>query len=249
MPDTIFAGRTALVTGAARGIGRAVALLLARHGARVAVNYCRQAEAAAETLRGVVAAGVAGVAVQADVSQPEAVQAMVRQVREALGPIDLLVNNAGIVEHVSHGELDFAAWRRMLSVNLDGVFLTTWAVKDEMIARRYGRIVNISSLAGLVRKPHMIHYATSKAAVIAFTRSCSEAFAPYNIRVNCVAPGCIDTDMARQADPALVVQIVAGTPLGRIGTVDDVAAAVRFLLSDESDFITGQTLPVCGGRV
>ena len=120
---------------------------------------------------------------------------------------------------------------------------------DEMIVRRYGRIVNISSLAGLVRKPHMIHYATSKAAVIAFTRSCSEAFAPYNIRVNCVAPGCIDTDMARQADPALVSQIVAGTPLGRIGTVDDVAAVVRFLLSDESDFITGQTLPVCGGRV
>ncbi len=249
MLENCFSGRTALVTGAARGIGRAVAVLLARHGARVAINYCSQTEAAQETLRGVRAAGARGIAVQADVSQPDHVRRLIDEVRRSLGPIDLLVNNAGIVEHVSHAGLSFESWRRLLAVNLDGVFLVTWAVKDEMIARRFGRIVNISSLAGLVRKPNMIHYATSKAAVIAFTRSCSEAFAPYNIRVNCVAPGCIDTDMVRQADPALVAQIVAGTPLGRIGTVDDVAAAVRFLLSDESDFITGQTLPVCGGRV
>lgn len=139
------------MTGAARGIGRAVALLLARHGARVAINYCRQAEAAQETLRGVRAAGGEGVAVRADVSQPGEVQQLVDQVRRRLGPIDLLVNNAGIVEHVSHERLSFESWRRMLAVNLDGVFLTTWAVKDEMILRRFGRIVNISSLAGLAR--------------------------------------------------------------------------------------------------
>jgi 3-oxoacyl-[acyl-carrier protein] reductase len=174
---------------------------------------------------------------------------MVAQTRERLGPIDFLVNNAGIAGNVSHDQLTFERWKRIFEVNVDGAFLTTWAVKDEMIARRFGRIVNISSLAGLVKKKDLIHYATAKAAVISFTRHCSEAFASHNIRVNCVAPGLTDTELARAADPELLAQLIAVTPLGRIGQPEEIAAVVRFLLSDESSFITGQTIAACGGRV
>jgi 3-oxoacyl-[acyl-carrier protein] reductase len=127
--------------------------------------------------------------------------------------------------------------------------LTTWAVKDEMIARRFGRIVNISSLAGLVKKKDMVHYATAKAAVISFTRHCSEAFAGHNIRVNCVAPGLTETEMARSAAPELIARLIAITPMGRIGQPEEIASVVRFLLSEESSFVTGQTIVACGGRV
>jgi NAD(P)-dependent dehydrogenase (short-subunit alcohol dehydrogenase family) len=173
---------------------------------------------------------------------------MVARVRHQLGPIDLLVNNAGIATRAEHADLTFADWRRMFEVNLNGPFLTTWAVKDDMIARRYGRIVNVSSLAGLVTKPDMIHYATTKAALIAFTRHCAAALAPDNVRVNCVAPGLTNTDLASSADPGLVEQLIAVTPLGRIGEPAEIAAVVKFLLSDDSSFVTGQTVPACGGR-
>src|SRR5439155_8576620 len=154
---------------------------------------------------------------QANLTEEAQVNAMIARVRQQLGAIDFLVNNAGIYSQLPHEQLKFADWKRMLEVNLDGVFLTTWAVKDEMIARRFGRIVNVSSIAGLVMKRNMIHYATSKAALIAFTRSCSEALAPYNIRVNCIAPGLIDTDITQAADQALVQQIIGAPPLGRMG--------------------------------
>src|SRR5690349_15588491 len=140
-------------------------------------------------------AGGSGLVVPADVSREADVERMVAETRRGLGPIDFLVNSAGIADSLPHDRLTFTHWRRTFEVNLDGTFLATWAVKDEMIVRRFGRIVNISSLAGLVKKPQMIHYATSKAAVIAFTRSCAEAFAPFNVRVNCVAPGLIETDI------------------------------------------------------
>ena len=131
---------------------------------------------------------------------------------------------------------------------MDGPFLTTWAVKDEMIARRYGRIVNISSLAGVVLKKNMIHYATSKAAIISFTRHCAEAFAPNNIRVNCVAPGLTNTDLAQSANPDQVQQLISITPLGRMAEPSEMASVVKFLLSDDSSFVTGQTVVACGGR-
>lgn len=245
----IFKGRTALVTGGARGIGRAICRLLAAEGASVGINYERNAAAAAESLDDVRRAGASGLVVQADVSRPDDVERMVGEVRRQLGPIDLLVNNAGIVKNQPHDRLTFADWKRIFEVNVDGVFLCTWAVKDEMIARRFGRIVNIASLAGFVKKKDMAHYATSKAAVIAFTRHCAEAFAPHDVRVNCVSPGLTETEMATSANPDLVAQLIAATPLGRIGQPDDMAAAVRFLLSDDSSFVTGQTISVCGGRV
>ncbi len=248
MSERIFAGRTALVTGGARGIGRAICRMLAESGARVAVNYQQNEAAAQETLAAVKSVGAEGLLARADVSQADDTARMVADVRKRLGPIELLVNNAGIAKSVSHGELTFEAWRRMFAVNVDGPFLTTWAVKDEMIERQYGRIVNVSSLAAILLKKEMIHYATSKAAVIAFTRHCAEAFAPYNVRVNCVAPGLTNTELAQAANPSLVEQLISVTPMGRMAEPAEIAAVVRFLLSDDSSFVTGQTIVACGGR-
>ena len=136
----------------------------------------------------------------------------------------------------------------MFAVNVDGPFLTTWAVKDGMIARRFGRIVNISSLAAILLKRNMIHYATTKAAVIAFTRHCAQAFAEHNVRVNCLAPGLTDTDLAQSGNPGMVEELIATTPLGRMADPGEMASVVRFLLSDDSSFVTGQTIVACGGR-
>ena len=248
MTDRIFEGRTAIVTGGSRGIGKAIVCRLASEGARVAVSYERNERAARETLKLVESAGGTGIIVQGNVAQPADVDRMVAQSREQLGPIDFLVNNAGIAESVTHQELTFARWKKMLDVNLDGTFLTTWAVKDEMIARRFGRIVNVSSLAGMVKKKGMIHYATAKAAVISFTRHCAEAFAPHNVRVNCVAPGLTNTELAQSANPDQIEELIGITPLGRMAQPEEMAAVVRFLLSEESSFVTGQTIAACGGR-
>jgi 3-oxoacyl-[acyl-carrier protein] reductase len=187
------------------------------------------------------------IAVQADVSKAEDVGRMIDTTRRELGPVDLLVNNAGIAESKPHTALTFARWREMFAVNVDGPFLTTWGVKDEMIARKFGRIVNVSSLAAKVLKPEMIDYATTKAAVIALTRHTAAALAPH-VRVNCVAPGLTDTEMARDANANLNAQIIASTLLKRMADPAEIARVVRFLLSEESSFVTGQTIFACGGR-
>ena len=246
--ERIFESRTAVVTGGSRGIGRAISWMLADHGARVAINYERNEAAARDTLVRIQQAGGQGIMVPANVAQPAEVDRLIATTRDQLGAIDFLVNNAGIASTLPHEQLTFADWKRTFEVNVDGPFLATWAVKDEMIARRFGRIVNISSLAGLIKKKDMIHYATSKAAVIAFTRHCAEAFAPYNVRVNCVAPGLTDTELSRAANPGLLEQLIGITPLGRMAQPEEIASVVRFLLSEESSFITGQTIVACGGR-
>lgn len=248
MSTRVFDGKTALVTGGARGIGRAICLRLAEEGARVAVNFERNAGAAEETLRMMRDRGATGIAVPGDVSKPTDVADMVARTRAGLGPVDFLVNNAGIADTMLHDKITFERWKRIFEVNVDGTFLTTWAVKDEMIARRFGRIVNVSSLAGIIKKKDMIHYATAKAAVISFTRHCADALVEHNIRVNCVAPGLTETDLARSGGPELMARLVASTPMGRIGQPEEIASVVRFLLSDESSFITGQTIAACGGR-
>ena len=248
MPAREFENRTALVTGGSRSIGRAICRMLAAAGARVAVNFVGDEDAACETLAMIREEGGDGLTVRADVSKPEEVARMVDTVRKDLGRIDLLVNNAGIVDHLSHVELTFAVWKKSFEINLDGPFLTTWAVKDEMIERGFGRIVNVSSLAGVIPKTEMIHYATAKAALIAFTRNCAVAMAPFNVRVNSVAPGLTDTDRTAQADPEMVARLVAGTPLGRMARPAEIAAVVEFLLSERSSYITGQTILAAGGR-
>ncbi len=248
MAERIFEGRTAVVTGGARGIGRAICRMLGENGAQVAINYERNEPAARETLALLEASGGQAIIVQADIARQEQVERMMSAVRERLGGVDLLVNNAAIAKNTPHAKLTFADWKRMFEVNVDGPFLTTWAVKDDMIERRYGRIVNVSSLAAIALKKDMIHYATSKAAVIAFTRHCAEAFAPFNVRVNCVAPGLTNTELAQSSNPGLVEQIISATPMGRMAEPSEIASVVKFLLSEDSGFVTGQTVVACGGR-
>lgn len=249
MNDRPLTGRIALVTGGAKGIGRACCARLAQAGADVAINYLTSEQQARDTAELVRQAGVRAHLVRADVRSPDEVAAMVREVTDALGPIDLLVNNAGVFHFVSHEQTTLDVWRQTLDVNLTGAYLVTWAVKQSMIERGFGRIVNIASIAGLRARPMSIAYAASKAGLIGLTKSVAEALAPHNIRVNAIAPGLIDTEILSGVSQDRIDAIVDSTPLGRIGHGDDIADAALFLLTDQSSFMTGQTLVVCGGRV
>jgi 3-oxoacyl-[acyl-carrier protein] reductase len=242
-------GRVALVTGGSRGIGRACCEVIAAAGADVAVNYRSNEQAAQETARLIEAAGRRAITVRADVSSEEQVAQMVADVQQRLGPIDLLVNNAGIFEHVTHEETTLDHWQRTLDVNLTGTYLVTWAVKDGMSERGFGRIVNMASIAALRARPLSIAYAVSKAGVVALTKSLSAAVATRNIRVNAVAPGLIDTDILEGVDQAKLDALINATPVQRIGRPDEIAPLVLFLLTEKSSFMTGQTLVASGGRV
>ncbi|MFP6753528.1 MAG: 3-oxoacyl-ACP reductase FabG [Pirellulaceae bacterium] len=249
MADQTFDGKTALVTGASRGIGKACALLLAQAGANVAVNYRQNKAAADETVDAIQAMGAEATAIQADISCPDGVEVLVNTTTEKLGPVDLLVNNAGIFDRVSHEQTDWELWRKTMAINLDSAFLVTWAVKQGMIDRQYGRIVNISSIAGVRPRPMSIAYAASKAGMIGFARSLAQALAPHNIRVNSVAPGLIQTEILDGVAQEDLQALIDATPIPRIGRVDEIAELVFFLLSDKSSFITGQTIVASGGRV
>jgi 3-oxoacyl-[acyl-carrier protein] reductase len=249
MSDLAFSAKTALVTGGTRGIGRATALRLASEGARVAVNYASQRARADETVAEIQAQGGTVIAVQGDVSRRDDMQRMVDEVRSEFGPIDLLVHSAGISIVEPASNVTWETWRRTMDVNLDGTFHTVYAVKDEMIAREYGRIVLLSSIAALRERENQVHYSASKAAVIAMARCLAQAWAKHNIRINCVCPGLTDTDMAYTLSPEAHANIVANTPMHRLGRPEEIANVVRFLLSDESSFMTGQTVVASGGRV
>ncbi len=248
MAEREFAGRVALVTGGSRGIGRAICVRLAERGADVAVNYVANEAAARETAGLVEAAGRRALAVKADVSDQGAVAAMVAEVEAGLGAVDLLVANAGLGDTGDHAHIDYAQWRRLMDVNLDGVFLSVMAVKDAMLARGFGRIVCIASIAGLAPRPQLIAYATSKAGVIALVRNFAQGLAPA-VRINAVAPGLTDTEMIANLDPAMRKRMVEATPMGRTGTPDEIAEATLFLLSERSSFSTGQTFVADGGRI
>jgi 3-oxoacyl-[acyl-carrier protein] reductase len=249
MSEPDFLNRTVLITGGSRGIGRACCLRLARAGARIAVNYHSREDDALETVRLIEEQGSDAIAVQANVADEKSVADMVARVNDSLGPIDMLVNNAGIFEYVTPETTTLDHWRRTIDVNLTGLYIVTWAVKDQMIARNFGRIVNMSSISGLRSRPYGIAYSASKAGVIGFTRSVSEAFIAHNIRVNAVAPGLIDTEIIDDVDQPTIDRIVEQTPMKRIGQPDEIADVVHFLLSDASRFMVGQTLVACGGRV
>ena len=244
-----FAGKTILVTGGSRGIGRAAALRLASEGARVGVNYVTRRDKADEVVREIAAAGGAAVAVQGDVTSPEQVQSMVQETRAAFGPIDMLVHSAGLSILEKAEEVTFETWRQVMSVNLDGTFHVIHALQDEMIARKFGRIVLLSSIAALRERKNQVHYSAAKAGVIAMARCLAEAWAEHNIRINTICPGLIATDMGKLMSPEATQYVIANTPMRRLGTPEEIAAAIRFLLSDESSFMTGQSLVVSGGRV
>ncbi len=244
-----FKGRVALVTGASRGIGRATALKLASEGATVAVHYARassKAEAVCEEIRKL---GQNALVVQADIVDRAAVNRLVERVTEELGEIDLLVNNAGDVGDMAFSELTPEHWDEVIAINLTGPFNVLWAVKPGMIARQFGRIVNVSSIAALAVRPDQLPYAAAKAGVISLTKSCCGPLAQHNIRINSVAPGAIGTDMLSEVSPEMVEQLRSTTPLGRLGEPEEMANVIAFLLSEESSYMTGSTVIASGGRI
>lgn len=232
----------AVVTGGSRGIGAAAVRAFCAAGYRVAFFYREEAGAAAALTRETGAA-----AFQADVADVGQVGKAFALVRARLGAVDVLVNNAGMAQFRLFDEISDEDWRRMMSVNLDGVFHCTRAVVPEMIGRRKGCILNVSSVWGVLGASCESHYAASKGAVIALTRSLAKELGPSGIRVNCVAPGVIDTDMNRELDGHARSDLIGRTPLGRLGEASDVANALVFLAGEGASFITGQVLGVDGG--
>lgn len=249
MSNAEFSGKTVLITGGTRGIGRAASLRLASEGARVAVNYRTNDEKAAGTVQEIRDAGGEAVAVKGNVALPDDAARIAENARSVFGPIDMLVHSAGIsiVEHAT--DVTWETWRKTMDVNLDGTFNMVYSVNREMIEREFGRIVLISSIAALRERENQVHYSASKAAVIAMTRCLAQGWAKHNIRINCICPGLIDTEMAYTLSPEVHAAIKAGTPMGRLGEASEIASVIRFLLSDESSFMTGQTLVASGGRV
>jgi NAD(P)-dependent dehydrogenase (short-subunit alcohol dehydrogenase family) len=244
-----FTGRVALVTGGSRGIGRAIALQLAREGADVAISYASRPEPARQTQDELEALGRRALSIPCDVARQEHVDKLVDRTRQELGPIDLVVHCGAISNTCSHDELTFPRWQEMIDVNLHGAFRVLWAVKDEMVKRRFGRIVTLASVAALRPRARQIHYSASKAGVIAMTRCLAEALAPHNVRINGIAPGLIDTEMAKVLTREQTQAVIQQTPLGRLGTPEEIAEVACFLLSERSSFIVGQTVSVCGGRI
>lgn len=243
-----FAGKVVMVTGGARGIGRACCLRLAAGGARIALNYVSNHAAAAETKRMIEADGGVCELFPADVGDQPAFASAVQAARSQLGPISMLVANAGTTHVRDHSELDLDAWRETMRVNLDGPFIAIQETKLDMISQGFGSIVCLSSIAALRPRARQIDYSAAKAGVVAMMRCFAEALAP-DIRVNAVAPGLVETDMLDDLDQNILPGRIATTPLKRLGTPSDIAETVAFLLSERSSFITGQTFVVSGGAV
>ena len=241
--------RSALVTGSSRGIGRAIARKLAAEGWPVCVNWIEHGAAAASVVRDIRASGGTAIAVQADVADAAAVAAMVRTAAEELGPVELLVNNAGIAGQSLFQDISDEMWNRYFAVNLGGARNAIRAVLPHMLHEKRGCILNISSMWGLRGASCETAYACTKAGLIALTRSLALELALSHIRVNCVAPGVVDTDMVQVLGADTLRALAEETPLGRLGTPEDIAAAAAFLCSDAASFITGQVLTADGGFV
>jgi 3-oxoacyl-[acyl-carrier protein] reductase len=244
----ILAQQIAVVTGAARGIGQAIAVKLAAEGADLALCDL-QGEWLAETRAQVEALGRRAIGVAVDVANEASVQAGMQTVLEALGRIDVLVNNAGITKDNLLMRMELEAWRAVLDINLTGAFLCTKAVMRAMMKQRSGAIVNIASVIGLMGNAGQGNYAASKGGLIAFTKTVAKEMASRGVRANCVAPGYINTRMTEVLPAEVKEKMTALVPLGRMGEAEEVAKAVAFLASSEASYITGQTISVCGGMV
>ncbi|MDN0032961.1 3-oxoacyl-ACP reductase FabG [Oscillibacter valericigenes] len=242
--------KVALVTGGGRGIGRAIARKLAEQGYDVAVNYQQSRAVAEELVNELRQAGCRAGAFQADVAEPNAVKAMLHAVETELGPVETLVNNAGIaLPGGLFQDVDDETWNRAFAVNVGGMRNVIRAVLPHMLHEKRGSIVNLSSIWGLRGASCEVTYACTKAAVVGLTRSLALELAPSHIRVNAVAPGCIDTDMVRSLGRETMDALAQDTPLGRLGTPEDIAAAVAFLAGEDASFITGQVLTADGGFI
>jgi 3-oxoacyl-[acyl-carrier protein] reductase len=241
-------GKAALVTGGSRGLGRAIALQLASLGARVAVNYHANAEAAHAVVDAVkTQAKGDAIALQGDVSKSADAQRVVKGTTDAFGRLDILVNNAGTTRDNLLAMMKEEDWDFIISTNLKSVFNVSKAALRPMLRQKYGRIVNITSVAGVAGNPGQANYSAAKAGMIGFTQSMAKEYGAKNITVNAIAPGFIPTDLTSTLPPQIKEQMIKLTPLGRFGTVEEVAGVVAFFASDAAAYITGQVLRVDGG--
>jgi 3-oxoacyl-[acyl-carrier protein] reductase len=244
-----LSGKCAVVTGGSRGIGRAIAIRLATQGADVAFSYRGNEAAAKETAAAIESLGRRALPVQADVSDPEAADTLIKTALEAFGKIDILVNNAGVTRDDLIMRMSLDDWRTVLETNLFGAFYVTKAVTRPMLKAKGGRIVNITSVSGQAGQTGQANYSSAKAGLIGLTKATARELASRGITCNAVAPGFVLTELTQDLPENLMKQLTDATPLGRFGTTEEIASAVAFLASDEAAFITGQILGVDGGLV
>ncbi|MEK5237027.1 3-oxoacyl-ACP reductase FabG [Paenibacillus sp. FSL L8-0470] len=240
-------GQTALVTGGSRGIGRSIALALAEHGVKVAVNYSGSEAAAQETVARIAELGSEGIALKGNVGKSDEAENLVKEVLNTWGKIDILVNNAGITRDNLIMRMKEEEFDQVIETNLKGVFNCLKAVTRPMMKQRYGRIINISSVVGVTGNPGQINYTAAKAGVIGMTKAAARELSSRGITVNCIAPGFIDTDMTRELSDEVRSELIKGIPLAELGRPEDIAMAAVFLASEGAAYMTGQTLHVDGG--
>ena len=240
-------GRTALVTGGSRGIGRAISKALAQEGADVAINFVSNEAAALEVAEEVRSLGRKAFLARADVADFPDIYRMAQEVIQEFGHLDILVNNAGVTSDMTFVKMDHASWRKVLAINLDGVFNCTKVFVDQMVEQEYGRVVNITSVIGQIGNFGQANYAASKAGVAAFTKSLAKELATKGITVNAVAPGFIDTEMVQQVPERVRERLLSQIPLRRFGRAEEVARMVIYLCSSDGDYVTGAELELNGG--
>ena len=243
--NKILSGKVALVTGASRGIGKAIAISLGELGAEVIVNYSASDASAEEVAKSINDKGGSSYKLKFDVSDEESVNTAINQIIRDSGKIDILINNAGITRDGLLMRMKASQWDEVLNTNLKGVFLCTKNVSKFMIKQRSGKIINITSIVGLIGNPGQANYSASKAGVIGFTKTCAKEFASRGIKVNAIAPGFIETEMTENLKTDDLLKMI---PLGKLGSADQIASLVNFLVSsDASEYITGQTISIDGG--